>query len=102
MLDTMRKIQKYVMWIVAVTFIGTIVFSWGMGGFKSRQDMVEKGIIGNINGEPVMVQQFQQLVEEEYRKAREQEKADDLNEYRRSMIRDQVWQNLVRERLLAQ
>jgi peptidyl-prolyl cis-trans isomerase D len=101
MMQTLRKYMKHVMWIVAVTFIGTIIFSWGMGGFKTRRSMAETGVIGSINGDQIMYQQFAQLVEDEVKRVREQEKTDDLSEYRRSAIRDQAWQQIVREKLLA-
>jgi peptidyl-prolyl cis-trans isomerase D len=101
MMQTLRNNMKIIMWIVALTFIGTIVFSWGMGGFKRRGDVTEQGIIGSVNGERITYQQFAQMLDEEYRRVREQEKAEDLSEYRRNQIRDQVWQNYVRERLLA-
>ncbi len=101
MMQTLRKYMKHVMWIVAVTFVGTIIFSWGMGGFKTRKSMAETGIIGSINGDQIMYQQFAQMVEDEAKRVREQEKTDDLSEYRRSAIRDQAWQQIVREKLLA-
>jgi peptidyl-prolyl cis-trans isomerase D len=101
MMTTLRKYMKHVMWIVAVTFIGTIIFSWGMGGFKSRQSQAETGVIGSINGEKIMYQQFAQMLEGEYKRVRDQENTEDLSEYRRSSIRDQAWQQLVREKLLS-
>jgi peptidyl-prolyl cis-trans isomerase D len=101
MMQTLRKYMKHVMWIVAVAFIGTIIFSWGMGGFKTRRSMAETGVVGSINGDQVMYQQFAQMVEDEVKRVREQEKTEDLSEYRRSAIRDQAWQQLVREKLLS-
>jgi peptidyl-prolyl cis-trans isomerase D len=101
MMTTLRKYMKHVMWIVAVTFIGTIIFSWGMGGFRSRQSRAETGVIGSINGEKIMYQQFAQMLEGEYKRVRDQEKTEDLSEYRKSSIRDQAWQQLVREKLLS-
>jgi parvulin-like peptidyl-prolyl isomerase len=101
MMQTLRKYMKHVMWIVAVTFIGTIIFSWGMGGFKTKQSMAETGVIGSINDEKIMYQQFAQMLEGEFRRVREQEKTEDLSEYRKSSIRDQAWQQLVREKLLS-
>ncbi len=102
MMQTLRNNMKIIMWIVALTFIGTIVFSWGMGGFKRRGDVTEEGIIGSINGERIHYQQFAQMLDDEYRRVREQEKAEDLTEFRRNQIRDQVWQQVVREKLMAQ
>lgn len=102
MMQTLRKYMKHIMWIVAIAFIGTIVFSWGMGGFKRRQEFLEAGIIGSINGEKITYKQYSMLLEEEYRKIREKEKTEELSDYRRNLIRDQVWQNLVQEKLLAQ
>ncbi len=101
MMQTLRKYMKLVMWIVAVTFIGTIIFSWGMGGFKTRGDVQETGLIGSINGRKIMYQQFAATLEEEYKKARESENTDDLPDYRRGAIRDQVWNNMVREIVMA-
>ena len=101
MMTTLRKYMKHVMWIVAVTFIGTIVFSWGMGGFKKRGMPTESGEIGEVNGQKLMYQQFALALEEEYKKIRESENLDDLTEYRRSSIRDQVWNTIVREILMA-
>ncbi len=101
MMQTLRKYMKHVMWIVAVTFIATIVFSWGMGGFKKRGDQAETGVIGVINGRKVMYQQFATTLEQEYKKVRESENTDELSEYRRSSIRDQVWNNMVREMVMA-
>lgn len=101
MMQTLRKYMKHVMWIVAVTFIATIVFSWGMGGFKKRGVQAESGVVGVINGRKVMYQQFAATLEQEYKKVRETEKTDELSEYRRSSIRDQVWNNMVREMVMA-
>lgn len=101
MMQILRKYMKHVMWIVAVTFIGTIVFSWGMGGFKRRGMPTDTGIIGEINGREIQYQQFAASLEEEYKKVREIEKTEELSEYRRDGIRDQVWNNLVREILMA-
>jgi parvulin-like peptidyl-prolyl isomerase len=101
MMQTLRKYMKHVMWIVAVTFIGTIIFSWGMGGFKRRGMHGETGIVGVINGQKIMYQNFSAALEEEYKKTRETENADELPDYRRSAIRDQVWNNMIREIVMA-
>ena len=43
MMTQLRSQLKLIMWILVFAFLGTIVFSWGMGGFKGRQ---ETGVIG--------------------------------------------------------
>ena len=63
MLTKMRENMAMVMWILVVAFIGTIVFSWGMGGFKGK---VKPGIVGSINGKDISVEYFENLVQQAY------------------------------------
>ena len=102
MMQTLRKYMKHVLWVVAVAFIGTIIFSWGMGGFKSKQTQFEQGIIGIINGQKIPYQQFATLVNQEVEAAREQSGTTEITEYQINSIRDRVWQTIVQEVLFSQ
>jgi len=73
-----------------------------MGGFKRSGSEAEKGIIGIINGQKIQYRQFLQAYQQEIENAKEQSGTDELPEYRRQSIRDQVWQTIVRDVLFAQ
>ena len=102
MMQTLRKYMKHILWVVAVAFIATIIFSWGMGGFKTKQSQAEQGIIGIINGQKIQYQQFSALVNQEVEATRQRENTTEINEYTINTIRDRVWQTIVQEVLFSQ
>ena len=71
MLQKMRDNMKYVLGVVAVAFIIMLVFSWGMGGFKSKSPL-EKGIVGVVNGQDILYQQFTNVVSQQLESYRQQ------------------------------
>lgn len=101
MMQTLRNYMKHIMWIVAVSFIITLIFSWGMGGFKNRNPL-ETGVIGEVDGQKIMYQQFMNLVNQEIENTRAQSQDTELTEYRINSIREQVWQSAIRDILFSQ
>ncbi len=101
MMQTLRNYMKHIMWIVAVSFIITLIFSWGMGGFKNKNPL-ETGVIGEVNGQKIMYQQFMNLVNQEIENNRSKSTDAELTEYRINNIREQVWQSAVRDILFRQ
>ena len=71
MLQSLRKNMRHIMVIVAVSFILTIVFSWGMGGFKNKRTKVQSGILAIVNGQKIMHQQFELMVDQEMQNLKE-------------------------------
>ena len=102
MMKTLRKYMKHILWVEVLAFIATIVFSWGMGGFKDSGSQAERGIIGIVNGQKIQYQQFSMLLNQETEKAKEQAGGEELAEYRRNAIRDQVWNSIIQDILFAQ
>ena len=101
MMQTLRKYMKHIMWITAVAFIATIVFSWGMGGFKGKKDALERGIVGVIDGQKIQYRQFALAVDQEFQAFRERVPDQELTDYRRNTIRNQVWERMVQEILFT-
>lgn len=101
MLQSLRNNMKLILLIVLIAFLATIVFSWGMGGFKSR-NKAQQGIVGVVAGQKIMYQQFQSAVQEklEERKAQNTDEQD-LTDYQKKMVRDQAWEEMVQNVLLA-
>ncbi len=90
-MTALRTKMKTIMVILVVAFLATIVFSWGMGGFKeaSVQD-----VVGTINGEELYYQDFlrtiQQSVETETRQSGEELDADKMKK-----VREDAWDDYV-------
>jgi peptidyl-prolyl cis-trans isomerase D len=102
MMQTLRNNMKYILLVVLLSFLLTIVVSWGMGGFRDRSSGAEQGIIGVVNGQKIMYEQFASALDQEMTTAREQAGTDELSEYQIGMLRDRVWQTIERDVLLAQ
>ena len=94
--------MKYILGIVALSFILTIVFSWGMGGFKDRGYKAEQGVIGVVNGQKIQYQDFIAMVENQYARMKDQTGSDDLPEYQKKSIRDRLWNDVVQESLIRE
>ena len=102
MMQTLRKYMKHIFWVVSIAFIATIVFSWGMGGFKDKTSGVEQGIIGIVNGRKIQYQEFAQTVSQRLELLKEDQGSSDIPEYRIRSIRDEVWESIVQNILYAQ
>lgn len=97
----MREYTKVVLWIVIVAFVGTIVFAWGMGSFKSHDDPLARGIIGVIDGQEISARYFQALYEQEYSQALEQTEDGEITDEQAKEMRDRVWARIVDEVIMG-
>ncbi len=97
MMQTLRDYMKHIIIITAIAFIATIVFSWGMGGFKGKRSAVERGIIGIVNGKKIMYQQFNASVNQAIEYQRQRSNNAELTDLQIRSIRDRVWEDMVRE-----
>ncbi len=91
MLTQLRTQMKLIMWIMVFAFLATIVFSWGMGGFK---DKAEAGIIGKVDNMAITYEEFQEIIQRnvnlETRKTEEELDQDQIKK-----IREQSWDDYV-------
>jgi len=100
MMQTLRKKMKYIIITTGVAFVATIIFSWGMGGFKDRSQ-AEQGIIGIVNGQKIQYRHFYMVLDQKVKEARELS-GSQLDDYRLRSIREQTWNQMVQEILVAQ
>jgi len=101
MMQTLRNKMKHIMLITLLAFLATIIFSWGMGGFKNRLSKAQQGIIGVVNGTQINYEQFSASVNEQLEAMRAQTGNNDIPDYQVRQVRDQVWETLV-SRILIQ
>lgn len=92
MLTNMRSQMKIILWILVIAFLGTIVFSWGMGGFKDEG--ARTGIIGKVNKTEIKYEVYENLV-----RRKQQEQADkgekEQSDLEARQMREDVWNEYV-------
>jgi len=87
----LRTKMKTIMIILVVAFLATIVFSWGMGGFKETSS---QGVVGTIDGEELYYEDFLQSiqlkVQSETRIA-----GEELDSKKLKKVREDAWDDYV-------
>ena len=95
-MNKLRESMKTILLILVLAFLATIIFNWGMGGFKGRRP---RGVIGQVNGEDISYEEFNKAYQQELKSQREQT-GKDLESYQLQQIENQVFERLVQQRLL--
>lgn len=98
MLQAMREKMALVMWLTIIAFLGTIIFSWGMGGKFGNDDPRRENLLAVINGEKVYYDEFKNIIEQNSQNNKEA----NSDEVRSAELREQAWQQLVQSVLLRQ
>ncbi|RMD97702.1 MAG: hypothetical protein D6814_08975, partial [Calditrichaeota bacterium] len=98
LMANMREYTKVVLILLVFAFVGTIIFDWGMNvtGLRHKQ-----GVIGEINGQEIPVDQYWRAYQQQldnYRKQYGREATATTQEY----LRNQVWDAMVRDVLVQQ
>jgi peptidylprolyl isomerase/peptidyl-prolyl cis-trans isomerase D len=98
MMTKLREMTFIFIWILVIAFVGLMVFEWGMDftGLRSQSN-----IVGEINGNKVTIQDFQQAVQNFYLQERENT-GTDPDEERLAQIRDQVWEQYIQRVLFSE
>ncbi len=94
-MTTLRSQMKLILWILVFAFLATIVFSWGMGGFKER---VKAGVLGEINKEEISYERFEQALRRKQEQAQKKE-GKELDQDKLKQMREDLWDEEV-ERIL--
>jgi len=100
MMTKMREQTHIVLGILLVAFLALIVVEWGSEStiFMSKE---QSGVIASINGHDIHYEQFARAYEqqlEQYKQQSGQEPPENQLDY----LRNQVWENMVREVLVTQ
>ncbi len=95
-MNKMRESMKTILMILVLAFIATIVFDWGMGGFRGR---APRGVIAQVNGEDISYDEFVKSYQQEL-KARREQGQPELEGYQLQQLENQVFERLVQQRLL--
>jgi len=98
MMSKMRELSKIFIIIVALSFIGLMVFEWGMDytGRGQRQTAV-----GVVNGRELTYEMFTNMFQNLYQ-AEKSRSESDLTESQISNMRNMVWDRFVQQVLLEE
>ncbi|MBN1780674.1 peptidyl-prolyl cis-trans isomerase [bacterium] len=102
MLQSLRNNMRYILLLVAISFIMTIIFSWGMGGWKNKSTKVQSGILAVVNGQKILYQQFELMVDQEMQRIKETQNKESFTDYEIQSIRERVWNQTLQDILMAQ
>ncbi len=100
MLRSMRRNTKIIMLIVAVAFVGLMVFQWGMD-ISGRSSPQATGEVGRVNGKVITYQTWTRAFRNLTDQARQQ-KGSALNDRELDFVEDQTWEQLVNDILIDQ
>ena len=101
MMNQMRANMKWIMILTAVTFVGLMVFGWGMDITGRSGTNATGGEIGRVNGEPVTYQEWSLAV----RNLQEQQQrgaSGPLGAAMNKQIEQAAWDQLVMQKLVNQ
>ena len=100
MLRSMRRNTKIIMLVVAVAFVGLMVFQWGMD-ISGGSGPGAAGEVGKVNGTSISYQLWTQTFRGLTDQARAQKEAP-LNDLEVDYIEEQTWNQIVNQILIEQ
>ena len=99
MMTQLRSQMKLILWILVFAFLATIVFSWGMGGFKERGQ--KPGILAQVGKQEITAEGFEKLIRYKVDQAKSSgEKEPDQEAVKK--IREDSWDEQVNNILKQQ
>ena len=98
LMSKMREYTKVVLILLVFSFVGLIVFEWGMDLAGIR---TQRAAIATVNGKEISVEQFNAAYQRELENYR-QRTGNDVPQAQRDAMRDQVFDNLVQYELLSE
>ena len=101
MMRQMREHTKWVMILIVISFVGLMVFEWGMDMSGRSTAQASGGVIGEVDGKPVSYEAFLT----EYRQLYQQQQnnqAESITERQNRQIEDAAWEQLVNDMLVEQ
>lgn len=98
MLQELRSKTKWIMVIVALAFVGLMVFEWGMD-ISGRSAGLQAGELGRVNGTPVNYQAYMNAYNELFQQVQVQTGEQPSREQVRQ-IEEMAWQQVVNNILI--
>lgn len=100
MMRELREKTKVIMIVVAVAFVGLMVFEWGMD-ITGQSAAVQTGELGRVNGQPISYQAYASVYQDLYQRA-QQQSGGQLSREEIRQLEESAFQQVVNDVLLAQ
>ena len=101
MMQTLRNNTKWIMLATAITFVGLMVFEWGMDMTGRSGTQFAGGELGRVDGEPVTYEEFNAVYRNLYDQ-QQQFSNGPLGNALNRQIEDAAWEQVVMQRLISQ
>lgn len=101
MMQQMRENTKWIMLITAAAFVALMVFEWGMDMSGQSAAAMTGGELGQVNGDPITYQQWNQVYRNLYEQ-RQEEQSGTVTSEDNDAIEDEAWNQMVMDRLIDQ
>ena len=101
MMRQMRDNVKWIMALTAVTFVGLMVFGWGMDITGRSGAQTTGGELGRVNGEPITYQEWNTAYQNLYQQQQQASSAP-LTRAMTKQIEQAAWDQLVMQKLVGQ
>lgn len=90
------SVAKIFVWVIAGSFVGLIVFEWGMDitGLRTRTN-----VLGEVDGEKIMADQYYQRIQNQIDIRRSQGNGE-ITDQEMDQIENQVWEEMIQEILM--
>ena len=98
MMKEMRENMPLIMWIIVISFLITIVVSWGAGGFKGSGP--KQGVIAEVGSKEILYDVFLKKFQDRLASERAKDEKAQIGEEEMTKIRGEVWDALMHDALV--
>ena len=102
MMKQLRESTKIIMILVAVSFVGLMVFEWGMDLSGSTSGDERRGAVGSVNGDDISLEEYQRQYQVLYEQAQQSDPDGELSAEDLQRVEDAAWDEVVNVTLLRQ
>lgn len=99
-MNKMRVLTPYVLWFLILSFIGLIVFEWGMD-YLGLSSSGHATIAGSVNGKTISREEYNQFYKRMLDDYRQRSNNADISPAIEEAIKDQTWDQLVNRVLVT-
>ena len=102
MMKQLRESTKIIMILVAVSFVGLMVFEWGMDLSGSTSGDERQRAVGSVNGDDISLEEYQRQYQVLYEQAQQSDPDGELSAEDLQRVEDAAWDEVVNVTLLRQ